>query len=109
VGLERSPLSLVSTTEESLERKSSDSGLETENTALGIRHADHVALYQQKLAPISPTSGFRSVGIVRSRTKATEFLTFIIILHIHCMKYCNMCMGTTEFGTDGGSIFSHCC
>jgi hypothetical protein len=30
-------------------------------------------LYPQKLALTSPTSGGRSVGIVRSRTKATEF------------------------------------
>jgi hypothetical protein len=43
VGLERGPLSLVSTTEELLGKKSSGSGLEAENTALGIRRADHVA------------------------------------------------------------------
>jgi hypothetical protein len=43
VGLERGPLSLVSTTEELLERKSSGSGLETENMAIGICHANHVA------------------------------------------------------------------
>jgi hypothetical protein len=42
VGLDRGPLSLVSTTEELLERKSSGSGLEIENTALGIRHAGHM-------------------------------------------------------------------
>jgi hypothetical protein len=30
-------------------------------------------LYQQKLALTSPTSGGRSVGIVLSRTQATEF------------------------------------
>jgi hypothetical protein len=41
VGLERGPLSLVSTTEELLGRKSSGSGLETENTPVGIRYADH--------------------------------------------------------------------
>jgi hypothetical protein len=35
-------------------------------------------LYPQKLALTSPTGGGRSVGIVRSRTKATEFF-FIII------------------------------
>jgi hypothetical protein len=35
VGLERGPVSLVSTTEELLERKSSGSGLETEITAVG--------------------------------------------------------------------------
>jgi hypothetical protein len=30
-------------------------------------------IYPQKLALTSPTGGGRSVGIVRSRTKATEF------------------------------------
>jgi hypothetical protein len=33
----------VSTIGELLERKSSGSGLEAENTAVGIRHTDHVA------------------------------------------------------------------
>jgi len=37
-------------------------------------------LYPQKLALTSPTGSGRSVGIVRSRTKATEF--FIHHLHI---------------------------
>jgi len=42
---------------------------------VGTRCADHVTpLYPQKLAPTSPTGGGRSVGIVRVRTKATEFL-----------------------------------
>ena len=42
--------------------------------ALRIRCADHVTpLYPQKLALTSPTGGGRSVGVVRSRTKATEF------------------------------------
>jgi hypothetical protein len=48
VGLERGPLSLVSTTEELLDRKSSGSGLEIEITAVGICHADRVGtLYPQ--------------------------------------------------------------
>jgi hypothetical protein len=34
---------LVSTTEVLLERKRSGSGIEIDNTAVGIRHADHVA------------------------------------------------------------------
>jgi len=34
-------------------------------------------LYPQKLALTSPTGGGRSVGIVRSRTKATELLLYI--------------------------------
>jgi hypothetical protein len=33
------------------------------------------ALYPQKLALTSPTSGGRSVGIVRSRIKATELVS----------------------------------
>jgi hypothetical protein len=74
VGLERSPLSLVSTIEELLERKSSGSGLESRE--YGRRDPSlwpRGALYPQTLALTSPTSGGRSVGIVRSRTQATEF------------------------------------
>jgi len=42
---------------------------------VGTRCADHVTpLYPQKLALTSPTGGGRSVGIIRVRTKATEFL-----------------------------------
>jgi hypothetical protein len=43
VGPERGPLSLVSTTEELLDRKVTAPVYKTENTAVGIRHADHVA------------------------------------------------------------------
>jgi hypothetical protein len=43
VGLERGPLSLVSTTEELLDRKVAAHVKKTENTAIGICHADHVA------------------------------------------------------------------
>jgi hypothetical protein len=43
MGLKRGPLSLVSTIKELLGRNISGSGLEIEITALGIRHADHVA------------------------------------------------------------------
>jgi hypothetical protein len=45
-----------------------------ENTAIRIRHADHVAhSIRKKLALTSLTSGGPSVGIVRSRIQATEF------------------------------------
>jgi hypothetical protein len=37
-------------------------------------------LYPQKLALTSPTGGGRSVGIVRSRTKATEFSLVLVWL-----------------------------
>jgi hypothetical protein len=74
VGLERGPSGLVSTIEELIERKSSGSGLE--NWDYGCRDPLRWlrdTLYQQTLALASPTSGGPSVGIVRSRTQATEF------------------------------------
>jgi hypothetical protein len=66
VGLKLIPLSLVTITEELLEWKSSGFGSRKQRlTAVGIRCAE--------LALTSPTSGGRAVGIVRLRTKATEF------------------------------------
>ena len=48
---------------------------------MGIRCANHVTpLYPQKLALTSPTGGGRSVGIVRSRTQATEFSFFLVVV-----------------------------
>ena len=48
---------------------------------MGNRYADHLTpLYPQKLALTSPTGGGRSVGIVRSRTKATEFSFLVLVL-----------------------------
>ena len=45
---------------------------------MGILRVDHVTpLYPQKLALTSPTGGVRSVDIVRSRTKATELVSFM--------------------------------
>jgi hypothetical protein len=70
LGLVRGPLSLVSTTEELLGRKVAAPVQKTENTAVGIRHPDHMApSIGKKLVITSPTSGDRSVGIVRSRTQ----------------------------------------
>jgi hypothetical protein len=74
VGLERGPLSHVSTTEELLERKSSDSGLE--NGRRDPSRWPRGILYPQKLPLTSPRSGRRSVGIVRSRTQAKEFFYY---------------------------------
>jgi hypothetical protein len=77
VGLKRGPLSLVSTTEELLDRKVAAPVYKTENTAVGIRHADHVVPSIRKtLAITSPTSGSRTIGIVRSRTETMEFSFF---------------------------------
>jgi hypothetical protein len=74
VGLERGALSLVSTTEELLGRKSSGSGLESREDGRRDPSLRPLGtLYPQKLALTSPTSGGFSVGIVRSRTQTTEF------------------------------------
>jgi hypothetical protein len=88
MGLDRGPLSPVSTTEELLGRKSSDSGLE--NREYGRRVPSRWprgTLYPQKLALSSPTSGGRSAGIVRSRTQATEFFSVLLrILYCRCVQ-----------------------
>jgi hypothetical protein len=75
VGLERGPLSLVSTIEELLGRKSSGSGLKNREYGRGDPSFwPRGTLYPQMLEQTSPTSGGRSVCIVRSRTQATEFV-----------------------------------
>jgi hypothetical protein len=74
VGLERGPLSLVSTIEELLESKSSCLGLESrEYDRSDSSHWPSGTLCSQELAVTSPTSCARWVGVVRSRTQATEF------------------------------------
>jgi hypothetical protein len=70
VGLERGPLSLVRINEELLEWKSSGS---RKSVTLTTRH----------VALTSPISGGRSVGIVRLRTKATEFS----LCHVYTSRY----------------------
>jgi hypothetical protein len=73
VGLELGPISLVSKIEELLERETSGSGLEIRD--YGLRDPSRWlrgTLYPQNLVLTSPTSGGRSVGVVSSRTKATE-------------------------------------
>jgi hypothetical protein len=83
VGLERCPLRLVSTTEELLGRKSSGSGLENRRYDRGVPLSwPRDTLYPQKLALTSPTSCGRSVSIVLSRTKPTEF-SFLTLPYIH--------------------------
>jgi hypothetical protein len=73
MGLERGPLSLVSTAEELLERKVAAPVYKTENTAVGIRHADQVTTSIRKKLAITSKRGGHSVGIVRSRTQTMEF------------------------------------
>jgi hypothetical protein len=72
-GLERGPLSLMSTIKELLERKSSGSSLEIrEYVHRDLLRWPRGILYPQKLAPTSLTIGGHLVGIVLSRTQATE-------------------------------------
>jgi hypothetical protein len=77
----------VNTTEELLARKSSCSGPES----VGIRRVDYAThLYPQHLALTSPTSGGRSVGVVRLRNKATEFafVAFLIAVSVQHFTKC---------------------
>ena len=72
---------------------------------MGIRCANHVTpLYLQKLAVTSPTGGGRSVGIVRSRTKASEFsLVFSDIVRVGSGQ--GQVAGACEYGNEpSGSI-----
>jgi hypothetical protein len=62
VSLERGPLSLVGTIEE----------------LLGINSSCSCVGSLKKLALTSPTSGSRSLSIVRSRMKVTEFLFYVL-------------------------------
>jgi hypothetical protein len=81
VGLERGPLSLVHTIEELLGRNSSGSGLESqEYDHVDPLHQPRDTLYLQKLALTSVTNGGRSVGIVRSWTKAMELRVSFTLL-----------------------------
>jgi hypothetical protein len=72
VGLERGPLSLVSTTEELLERNRSGSGLKNRAYDLKVTLTTRHPL-SAKVGTNLADKGARSVVIVRSRTQATEF------------------------------------
>jgi hypothetical protein len=83
VSLERGPLSLVSTTEELLGRKSSDSGLEIRE--YGRRDPPRWprgTLYPKKFALTSSTCDGRSAAIVRLLTQATEFRLLLYDLRL---------------------------
>jgi hypothetical protein len=80
VGLERGPLSLVSTTEELLERKSSGFSLESRDYGCKdpMRWLLDTPLSVKTLALTLPTIGGSSVSIVRARSQATEFSFFLL-------------------------------
>jgi hypothetical protein len=109
VGLERGPLSLVRITEELLEWKSSGSG-SRKNRDYG--RGDPLrwprdTLYQLKLALTSPRGSGRSVGIVRLRTKTTEF--FICCKIVGATRNQNTCRpGTLHFSLVGIRRWTFC-
>jgi hypothetical protein len=88
-GLERNPLSLVSTIEQLLERKSSGSGLENrEYDRRDPSRWPRGTLYTQKLTLTLPASSGRSIGIVRSWTQTTEFVFFACIYaYLYCIFF----------------------
>jgi hypothetical protein len=86
VGLERGPLSLVSTFEEQLGRNISGFGLENWEYGRGNPLCwPRDTFYAQKLALTSPTNSRRSVDTVHSRTNATEFVVLLVCLLV---RYC---------------------
>jgi hypothetical protein len=102
VGLERGPLSLVSTNEELLGKKSSGSCLESRE--YGRRNPSRRprgTLYPQKLVQTSPTHGGRSDGIVRSRTQATHFSTALF----HINQYIFYPTGTSKHSNFNPQVF----
>jgi hypothetical protein len=76
VGLERGLLSLVSTIEELLERKSSGCGLESRDNGRGdSMNWPRDTFNPQKLPLTLPTSAGRSIGTFRSRTQITGYFS----------------------------------
>jgi hypothetical protein len=81
ISLIRGPLSLMSTIEEMIERKSRGSILESRE--YGHRYPSHWprrTLYPQNLALTLPTSGGHSVSIVHLRTQTPEFVVFVLFV-----------------------------
>jgi hypothetical protein len=88
VGLVRGPLSLVTKIEELFGTNSSGSSLENLEDGRGDPlHWQRNTLYQQKLALTSPTSGGRSVCMVRLRPKATEFVYVYEYIYVYVCVY----------------------
>jgi hypothetical protein len=102
VGLERGPLSLVSTIEELLWRKSSGSDLESrEYGRRDPSRRPRSTVYPQKVALTSPISGGCSVGIVRSRTQAMEF-SFRFLVKYYQQRIFRLVVSTASESTCPG-------
>ena len=76
-------------------------------TAVGTRCADHVTpLYTQKLALTSPTGGGRYVGIVRVRTKATEF-SLVYVCFVMITQHTTSAKLHKQDSDHNGKLFCH--
>jgi hypothetical protein len=89
VGLEWGPLSLVSTTEELLDRKVA---APVQNPRIRPQGSVTLTMWHplsaKKLAITSPTSSGRSVGIVLSRTQTMELFFFLVIsINMSCRQF----------------------
>jgi hypothetical protein len=101
----RVPGSIHGVTEELLERKSSGSCLE--NRDYGRRDPSRWprgTLYPQKLTLTSPTSCGRSIGIVHSRTQATEFSFYYLHTRNSFLKLCHVFLKHMCLCYDKGNI-----
>jgi hypothetical protein len=115
VGAERGSLSLVRITEKLLGRNSRGWGLENREYGRGdpLRWPRDT-FYKQTLALTSPTSGGRSVGIVRLRAKATEIFCLFFVAYVRCrgkvltepLPSNDRRVTNTEAETDGKDLWS---
>jgi hypothetical protein len=108
VGLKRGPLSLVSATEELLGRKSSGSGLESRD--YGRRDPSRWprgTLQPQTLALASPTSGGRSIGIVRPEDSGHGVYFFCFYCTIWCSFINSLSQGRREVANSVQKLWQH--
>jgi hypothetical protein len=106
MGLERGPLSLVGTVEELFERESSGSDLEIRE--YGRRDPSRwprSTIYPQNSSLTSPTSGGRSVGIVHSRTQATEF-SFLYLYVLQTLRIPHFLLFILTWRTELFALFA---
>jgi hypothetical protein len=100
VGLEWGPLSSVSSVEELLQRNSSGSGLE--NWDYGHKYPPRWPRNTPLSATggiTSPSSGGRSVDIVRSRTEATELLLLLLLCRALMQSWSHVCIFPSQYIT----------
>jgi hypothetical protein len=99
VGLERDPLSLISTIEELLGRKTSGCSLEIQEYGHRDLSCRPMSI-RNMLALSSPTSGGRSVDIVCSRAQATEFFLVNLSVHLYMVRTLWITLGSVHIAVE---------